>query len=233
MSKLINAFVGYGDIATRDFLCSFFEENHLPIDAHCLNDVHQSIAYLDKHLPNLLFLEMSEHFNAYQVLDTIKPSPCILVSDSPQHAARAFDYQVLDFLSKPLSARRLEMTMARLLPMAEPKQKKLIFKEAGQFHFFDTEDISWIETAGNYVKFHASDNPVLIRTTMKNLMNCLPQDLFLRIRNTTVINKEQIKTVKSLKNSRFLFVLKDGTQLSSSRSYNEPLTQYLHSILSI
>lgn len=49
-------------------------------------------------------------------------------------------------------------------------------------------DVIWIQSIGNYVKFHTYNGPILSIFTMKELMNRLPDGKFSRVSRSIIVN---------------------------------------------
>jgi len=52
----------------------------------------------------------------------------------------------------------------------------------------DSNQVEWIESAGNYVHVHSGGRTYVIRTTMDRVARRLAVDTFLRVRRTALIS---------------------------------------------
>jgi len=105
----------------------------------------------------------------------------VFVTAYDEHAIRAFEANALDYLLKPFSDERFEMTMARVgtrmdersvrefgrrilrmvsaapagdLPVDRLPLDRLVVKSGGSTRFVRVADIDWIEAAGVYANLH-------------------------------------------------------------------------------
>ncbi|MDJ0835895.1 MAG: LytTR family DNA-binding domain-containing protein [Acidobacteriota bacterium] len=242
---LIGAHQSYVETSILDLL------SHEP-DAHTIgwcDNTEQTVSLIRIKRPDLVFLEVSPTFNGFEVLGNIQRTHTpiiIMVAADGRQALRAYENQVLDYLVHPLTLSRIHLALQRaraflngsitadehsegrdIHSLAESREsRRLILKDTSQFHFFKYDEIIWLESSGNYVRLHSAERSAFIRATMKNMAAGLPADTFLRIRNRTVVNLDYVLEVRSLRDSRFLFVLRTGPELTSSRGYYGKLTAF-------
>ena len=117
----------------------------------------------------------------------------VFVTAHDDYALRAFDIHALDFLLKPFDNGRFEKTLdrarvqvsqtrgtavdSRILSLLEDLKsdrkfpERLIVKSGGRVFFLRTEEIDWVEAAGNYVRLHARNESHLLRESMIRLFN--------------------------------------------------------------
>ena len=97
----------------------------------------------------------------------------------------------------------------------------------GRVFFLRTEDLDWIEAAGNYVRLHLGEEAHLFRETMTHMEARLDTRRFVRIHRSRIVNTERIKELQPWFNGEYVVVLHNGTQLRLSRSYREKLEERL------
>ena len=125
---------------------------------------------------------------------------------------------------------RLNALLTRLdaTPIATP-QHRLVVKSAGRIQFVSIEEVDWVEAAGNYVKLHVGGTAHLLRETMDAMRARLPAQQFFRIRRSIIVNAECIREMHPLFKGEYSILLKDGTELTSSRRYRAELDALLGS----
>src|SRR5262245_44605359 len=79
------------------------------------------------------------------------------------------------------------------------------------------------------VQLHVGRESHLLRETIGGLAARLDPIRFLRIRNSTIVNLERVKELRPLFRGEYLIVLRDGTELNSSRRYRKNLDAILES----
>jgi two-component system LytT family response regulator len=104
-----------------------------------------------------------------------------------------------------------------------------VIKESGRVFFLSVDEIDWIKALGNYVQIHTKDTAHLLRDTMNSMQSKLDPHRFLRLRRSTIVRIDQIREMHPLFNGEYAVILKDNTQLISSRRYRNNLASLLKS----
>ncbi|HWS90009.1 MAG TPA: LytTR family DNA-binding domain-containing protein [Pyrinomonadaceae bacterium] len=104
---------------------------------------------------------------------------------------------------------------------------RVVIKSGGRIYFLKTEDIDWVEGAGDYLTLHSGSQTHLIRETMGNLHAKLDPQKFLRIHRSTIVNIERIKDIRPLYKGEYVITLTSGIGLKASRGYRHELQQLL------
>jgi two-component system LytT family response regulator len=84
-----------------------------------------------------------------------------------------------------------------------------------------------MEAADNYVSLHVGAETHLIRETMNALEQRLDPHRFLRIHRSTMVNADRIKELRPWFHGEYIVMLKDGTELTLSRTYREKILSLL------
>jgi len=100
-------------------------------------------------------------------------------------------------------------------------------KSGGRIYFLKTEEIDWVEGAGDYLTLHSGSRTHLIRETMGNFHAKLDPQKFLRIHRSTIVNIERIKDIRPLYKGEYVITLTSGISLKTSRGYRRELQQLL------
>jgi two-component system LytT family response regulator len=98
-------------------------------------------------------------------------------------------------------------------------------KSGGRVFFVRTDEIDWIEAAGNYVKLHVGNETHLLRETMNAVEAKLDGDLFFRVHRCHIVNIERVRELQPWFNGEYVVFLKNGTRLTLSRGYREKLQE--------
>jgi two-component system LytT family response regulator len=226
------------------------EETGVDIVAEC-SDALQLLAAVKAHKPDLLLLDIEmRDADGFEVLNSISQEDMpivILTSTGDQHAIRAFEARALDYLLKPFSRVRLHASIERVRSelmkthdrhltyrildlLAEARSgpradRRLLVKTAGRVVLVDMDEIDWIEAAGNYVELKTSGGSYVLREGVGHLSERLDPEQFVRIHRSIIVNVRRIKELLPCNRGEYMVVLKDGKQLSCSRSYRARLQQ--------
>jgi two-component system LytT family response regulator len=104
---------------------------------------------------------------------------------------------------------------------------RVVIKSGGRIYFLKTEEIDWVEGAGDYLTLHSGTQTHLIRETMGNFRAKLDPQKFLRIHRSTIVNIERIKEIRPLYKGDYLITLTSGIGLKASRGYRHELQSLL------
>jgi len=217
------------------------------------SDGTEAVSAIQEHSPDLMFLDVQmPGCDGFQVIRNIGPDrmpTVIFVTAYDEYALQAFEVHALDYLLKPFSKDRFLQTLRharealehrragdlgrRLLALVqdvkpEPQRvERLVVKSGGRVFFLRTDEIDWIEAAGNYVRLHLGAESHLFRETMNRMEARLDSRRFSRIHRSRIVNTERIKELQPWFNGDYVVILRDGTRLTLSRGYREKLQQRL------
>jgi two-component system LytT family response regulator len=102
-------------------------------------------------------------------------------------------------------------------------QQRLIVKEGGKVYFVPFQNIIWLEAYDYYVKIHVKDHCYLVRERLKRLEEKLPENTFMRIHKSSIINTNQLVSIQSGESSEFSILLDNQQWLKVSRNYKEKI----------
>lgn len=185
----------------RLHLLQFFKKiNTLSLKAEFSNaiDAHN---FLNYNTVDLIFLSAKlPVYSGFDFIDKLcDPNEIILLTEQPQDALRAYDLGLTDCIAPPYSLKRMEKSVERVI--SKIKNSKEVKKDKGHImeikHNLTTEKIptskiNWIEAMGDYVKVITPDKKYLVLSTMKAFMNRLPENQFLRIHKSFIINLDKV-----------------------------------------
>lgn len=105
--------------------------------------------------------------------------------------------------------------------------EKLAIKDGSDITLVRVADIEWVDAAGDYMCVHAHGNTHIMRITMRQLVDKLNPEIFLRVHRSTIINVNLISGAQALTNGEYTLTLSNGTKLKVSRSYRDVIKQFL------
>tara|TARA_R110000744_G_scaffold355045_1_gene461503 strand:- start:4964 stop:5656 length:693 start_codon:yes stop_codon:yes gene_type:complete len=181
---------------------------------------------------DLVFLDVEMPiFNGFDLLDSLdNPPQVILITGKSDYALRAFDYDVTDYLHKPICLTRFNDSAKRAMDNYEQMHK---VNEDEEYIFVKSNlkkrkvvlnDIKWIEALGDYIKLVTDEANIVILSTMKSFEQQLPEDRFLRIHKSYIVNLEKVEKFNS-KN-----VEVGGKQVPLSRNKKTELAVALNNV---
>jgi DNA-binding LytR/AlgR family response regulator len=130
------------------------------------------------------------------------PPNIIIVSGGGEFALRAFDFNVVDFLLKPISYSRFCKAIDKTIRYFTPKEfstsgdEEIFIKKGSSLVKLKLKEIVFVEALENYVTLNTNTDKYTIHFTMKAIENQLPSGVFLRVHRSFIINKSMIQAIK-------------------------------------
>ena len=199
---------------------------------HLMGEYHNGINARKIVMENdidLIFLDVEMPIlDGFQLLESLDHHPqIIIITGNPNHALQAFDYDVTDYLLKPINKDRFNESIKRALTNHVSSQK---METDGEFIYVNSnlkkikvfvKDINWIEGFGDYIKLMTNDGSILVLSTMKKFIEKLPEGKFLRIHKSYIVNLEKVDKFNTA------IVEIKGKQLPLSRHKKDQLEEAL------
>lgn len=102
----------------------------------------------------------------------------------------------------------------------------IVFKSGGKIHKVDIKELNFVEAYDYYVKVHFNNDFILIRESMKQMEENLPNE-FIRIHKSYIINLNKVKEFGKFEEGMDQVLLRSGEFLKVSRSYKSQLVAAL------
>jgi two-component system LytT family response regulator len=224
------------------------QEPQIELVGECA-DGREAVAGIEKHQPDLVFLDVQmPELDGFGVLENVrvKTLPVIVfVTAHDKFALRAFEVHAVDYLLKPFDRERFQAALrhavervsnrsdgshaeaqAGLLNQVRPAAKlldRLAVKSGAHIAWVALEEIDWIESADNYVELHVGAKSHLLRETLNALEERLPQETFVRVSRSAMVNPKRIKELRRMLYGGYEITLQNGTKLTLSRRYRDKL----------
>ncbi len=183
-----------------------------------ISEQHVDLIFLDVMMPEMSGLDLMKSF--------YKEHPqVILMTLNKDFALEAFDYNVTDFLMKPISEERFlkAITKAKRVYDNENKNgepKSYIFAKVDNLLVrINTKDILYIEATGNYISVYTEKDRFVIYTTMKSILKKLSEKEFVRVHLSFIVRIDKISKVDGTT------IIIDRKLIPVSRTYKEELNE--------
>jgi len=222
------------------------DEKDIEVIGECGNGL-DAVKTIKSDKPDLVFLDIQmpekTGFEVIRSLGNGSLPTVVFITAYDQYALQAFEVHALDYLLKPFNKERFQIALSRariqidslrrgdlddrLVSLIESigTEKKylerLVVKSVGRVFFLKTDEIDYIEAAGNYLKLHVGREAHMIRETMNGIEGKLDPSTFMRIHRSTVVNVDRIKELHPMFSGDYSVILRDGTELALSRNYRE------------
>jgi DNA-binding LytR/AlgR family response regulator len=188
-----------------------------------IHSLESALIYLQNYQIDLLFLDLNlEGESGFDILkQTVSESfHTIIISAFTEQAITAFQYGVLDFISKPFEEERLKQSFDRYFNLTEKRELEtnfLAIRENNNILLIKIEEILFFKSAGNYIEAHLKNGDTkLIIKAMNKLEQILPSR-FIRIHKSYILDITEINSYKHSGGGLYHIELKNGKVLPLSR----------------
>jgi two-component system LytT family response regulator len=101
--------------------------------------------------------------------------------------------------------------------------ERIVVKSGSRIIFLRKGLIEWVEAQGDYVKLHIGKESHMLRETMAALSERLDPNRFVRIHRSRIVNLDHVREIRPLWGGDYTVLLRDGTELTMSRTYRPNL----------
>jgi len=190
----------------------------------------EAINYIrqNQDLINLIFLDIEmPEMDGLELLNSLTSKPqVIIISSKEKYALNAFEYDVTDYLLKPIPYARFYKAIDKALNRQKEKlddfQKEEIFiKKNSTLVRLRYDDILWIEALENYVIFNTYADRYTIHFTMKSIEQKLPIHKFTRVHRSYIVN---VSSINYIEDNAIIIKTEDGHKsIPIGKSYKDKL----------
>jgi DNA-binding LytR/AlgR family response regulator len=198
--------------------------------AESFGNTTNTIEFLKNEDVDLVFLDVelpeSSGMDIIKYLD--KKTQVILVSGKEKYAVEAFEYNVVDYLLKPIIPARFEKAVYKakeffdLRNTAQLNRNRLFLKENNIYHNVDADEVLFVEALGDYVNVNTKSKKYTLLTTMKQIEQKLPEQKFIRVHRSFIVNINKVDSYDG-----GLMVI-DNKLISVGKSYKKTVVSKLN-----
>ena len=157
-----------------------------------------------RHDIELIFLDIQmPEMNGFDFIGSLEfPPNIIVISAAEEYALKAFDFNVVDYLLKPITYGRFCKAIDKTTRYFSKKEttssgdEEIFIKNGASLIKLKLNGIIYIEALENYVTLNTKDDKFTIHFTMKAIESQLPSGVFIRVHRSFIVNKSMIQTIK-------------------------------------
>ena len=162
-----------------------------------------ALSFLQNNQVDIIFLDVEMPGDTgFQLLDKLQFMPkVILTTSKTDYAYDAFQYHVTDYLKKPFSYIRFQEALNRAddVPKelaVEPKKDDIFIKSDGKLIRLYYNDILYIESIGDYVKYCTTEKKYIAHSTLKAVEEQLCKGNFMKVHRSYIVNLKKIVNIQ-------------------------------------
>ncbi len=158
---------------------------------------------LQKTPVDLIFLDIEmPHLSGLDFLaDLVDPPYTIITSAYEKYALKSYDFQVTDYLLKPISFARFLKAVNNVQTIMQKEDK---MKAAPSFVFVRSnkqlkkivfDQILYVESMENYVFIHTLSGKEIVSVPLKQILEILPSDTFMQVHRSYIVNITKVDAI--------------------------------------
>ncbi|MFK7001168.1 LytR/AlgR family response regulator transcription factor [Flavobacterium oreochromis] len=171
----------------------------------------QAMKYLNQNSVDLIFLDIHmPDFTGFDFIQTVKnPPKIILITSDKNYAIEAFEYDcIVDYIVKPITQARFDKAIQKLKSslvtqdhiISSIESSTKIQDQSNDFYInidrrlikINFQSINLIEAKGDYILIKTENKNYTVHSTLKKIEDKLPNDLFLKVHRSFIINVKKI-----------------------------------------
>lgn len=187
-----------------------------------INELNPELIFLDIQMPGK---------TGFELLENLEKVPKVIFTTAyDQFALKAFEYNALDYLLKPIDADRLASAINKLRedeptptgqfvqqPQKLVSSDQVFVKDGEKCWFVKLENIRLFESDGNYIKVYFETFRPMIHKSLNALDEKLDDRSFFRASRKHIINLGWVDTIEPWFNGGLMVQLKGGERVEVSR----------------
>lgn len=178
---------------------------------------------------DILFLDIEmPEMTGIDVLKTLNVLPQVIIySSQEKYALESYEYNVTDYLLKPVIYPRFLKAINKVKEKNEKREDitknstEIFIKNNSSLVRVKYDDILWIEALENYVVVNSFKEKYTIHFTMKAISDKMPSDQFVRVHRSFIVNIGKIKVIED--NSVVIKTENGSKVIPIGKSYKEKL----------
>jgi DNA-binding LytR/AlgR family response regulator len=174
----------------------------IEVQGHFLS-AEAALDHLTARPADLLFLDIEmPGISGFELLDRLHQAPqVILTTSKTEYAFDAFQYHVVDYLRKPFTYERFLQSVQklRLAPReadSAPDTERIFIKVDGRLQKLERDEILYIESMGDYVRFITPEKKYITHNTIKNIEARVQGMNFMKVHRSYIVNLSSVDDLR-------------------------------------
>ena len=173
------------------------------------NNALEATETLNTHDVDLIFLDVQlPGMTGLNFLRTLQDPPLVVLTTAhAEYALESYEFNVIDYLLKPISFERFSKTVNKIVDgklftqAAKEKQPwphdHIFIKSSGKFFKVNFSEIIYVESMKDYLKIYTADYRLITHQTMNDMEKTLPAKQFMRVHKSYIVSLAHIRTIQA------------------------------------
>lgn len=180
----------------------------LELVSHC-TDALRALDVLRRQRVDVIFLDLNlPGLGGFDLIKTLPFKPQVIITTAyHQHAIDGYEWDVVDYLLKPIEFSRFLSSVNRLTDPASPAKRAGV--PVQQYHPYifvysdkkqikvPLDEVVYVESERDYLRIVLRDKTIITRQTMQEFEKMMPPNYILRIHRSFLVRKEAIMAFDS------------------------------------
>lgn len=198
-----------------------------------------AVQTIEKLAPDVVFLDIEmPGLDGFGVLDSLPQDAwpvVVFVTAYGHYAIRAFEVHALDYLLKPVTAKRLSECLVRLADIRPGTQhtrlddarrdnrplERMMARSGSKLIVVNVKDVIVFESEDKLVFARTPQGRFALNMTMKELEERLDSETFCRVHKQAIVQLTHAREVHALAGGHYLLKLADGSDVQIGRNYSK------------
>lgn len=192
-------------------------------------NAYDAQALIEKYQPDLLFLDIQmPGLNGFELLEQLETIPKVIFTTAfDEYAIKAFEYNALDYLLKPVQPQRLASAIDRLREQLEKRQEKpretlqefeqVFVRDGDRCWFVRLSEVKMMEVCGNYCRLYFGKEKPLIQRSLNYMEQRLDPKVFFRASRQHIVNLKWVEGIEPWFSGSLKLQLRGGGEVEVSR----------------
>lgn len=197
----------------------------------CCSNANEAFNVVQQNAIDLVFLDINMPGIDGMAFAKIIPKEIhvIFTTAYREYAIEGFNLEATDYLLKPIPFDRFLKSVAKVKESLQknrnsstPEKPEFLFvRQDRKMEKIEFSDIQFVESYADYIKIHLKDRVLVVRESITNFENKLPESQFIRFHRSFIGNMSAIDSYTH----EYLEIA--GKALTISRSYKEEVLKRL------
>ncbi|MBF2707862.1 LytR/AlgR family response regulator transcription factor [Flavobacterium soyangense] len=160
---------------------------------------------------DLVFIDINmPELSGIELLKSLPVLPKIIFTTAySEYGAESYEFNAVDYLLKPVKYVRFLKGVNKVFDLSSLKKEEtsmsssnehnsqsVLIKSGSKTFKIATDDIFYIEAAGNYMLFYTQKGKIMTLMPMSEILNILPSTTFKRIHKSYIISLKNIEIIE-------------------------------------